>query len=336
MAVMATHLVPNLPSRPRGAGFTLVELMVAVALGLLIIGGMFTAYLSASWTTETNARFAETQNNGRYAIDYLRREVQLAGFLGMQNTDSFNKAPAAVTRLGSIASQVYGSCGTSGFATLVEQPVWGVDDAQMPSCTAMGNYLRGDVLVLRRAGLDAVPATAGSLPTVSGTTLYLRVDPSHATVYLGSDQSQLSAATRAGETYTPEYYPLAVDVYYISSCTNSPCESPGIPALYRLSLGAGPTFTPQLIATGIENMQVQYGVRSGTDVIFRNADAVAAAEWPTVVSVRLWLLARSTDTEGGGYANTASYTMGNRTYPASGSSDSYLRQLFPLVVGVRH
>jgi len=335
MATMAAHLVPNPSSGSHAAGFTLVELLVALALGLLIIGGMFTAYLSASWTTDTNARFTEVQNNGRYAIDYLRREIQLAGFLGMQNSDVFNKTPGAVTRVGTIASQAYGNCGTQGFATLIEQPVWGVDDAVMPSCTAMSNYLRGDVLVLRRAGLNAVAASAGSLPAVSGSTLYVRVDPSHATVYLGSDQSQLSAVTRAGETYTPEYYPLEVDVYYVSNCTSSPCESPNVPALYRLTLGAGPTFAPQLIATGIENMQVQYGVRSGTDVIFRNAGAVAAAEWPTIVSLRVWLLARSADIEGG-YAGTASYAMGNQTYPASGSSDSYVRQVFPLVIGVRH
>lgn len=335
MAAMATHLLPNPPSRPHAAGFTLVELMVALALGLLIIGGMFTAYLSASWTADTNARFTEVQNNGRYAIDYLRREIQLAGFLGMQNSDVFNTTPGAVTRIGAIASQVYGSCGTQGFATLIEQPVWGVDDAVMPSCTAMNNYLRGDVLVLRRAGLDAVAASAGSLPTVSGSTLYVRVDPSHATVYLGSDQSQLSAVTRAGETYTPEYYPLAVDVYYIGTCASPACATANIPALYRLTLGAGPAFTSQLIAAGIENMQVQYGVRSGTDVIFRNAGAVTAAEWPTVVSLRIWLLARSADIEGG-YASTASYAMGNQTYPATGSSDSYVRQVFPLVIGVRH
>ena len=50
-----------------------------------------------------------------------------------------------------------------------------------------------------------------------------------------------------------------------------------------------------------------------------------------MVAVRLWLLARSTDAEGG-YSNTSTYTMGDQTVTAS---DGFQRQLFPLVVQIR-
>src|SRR4029078_6760296 len=69
--------------RRRSGGFSLVELMVAVAIGLLIVAAMMTAFLSDSTTTRANVRFSEVQNNGRYAIDLLRRELQHSGFLGL-------------------------------------------------------------------------------------------------------------------------------------------------------------------------------------------------------------------------------------------------------------
>ncbi len=53
--------------------------------------------------------------------------------------------------------------------------------------------------------------------------------------------------------------------------------------------------------------------------------------WTSVVAVRLWLLARSTDVEPG-YGNTSTYTMGDQTITAS---DGYQRQVFPLVVQIR-
>jgi type IV pilus assembly protein PilW len=164
----------------------------------------------------------------------------------------------------------------------------------------------------------------------------VRTELNHATVYFGSAQPAITL--RPGETYTPEDYAMEVDVYYISPWTTASTDSPNVPALYRLTLGADATadLTPQLIATGIENMQVQYGITAGGTTIFKDAGAVAASEWPNVASVRLWLLARSTGVEPG-YTNNKSYDMGDLTgTDAYKVNDSFVRQLYPLVIGVRN
>ena len=129
-----------------------------------------------------------------------------------------------------------------------------------------------------------------------------------------------------------EDFLLQTDIYYVSPYTTSSTESPQVPALYRLSLGSGPAMTKQLIASGIENMQVQYGVLANGAVTFHDAAAVtAAAEWANVVAARIWLLARSTDAESG-YSNTSTYAIGDQTITAA---DGYPRQVFPLVVQLR-
>ena len=92
-----------------------------------------------------------------------------------------------------------------------------------------------------------------------------------------------------------------------------------------MTLGPGPAMTPQLVASDIENMQVQYGVSTTAGIRYYDASAVPASLWTSVVAVRLWLLARSTDAEPG-YSNTSTYTMGDQTVTAS---DGYQRQVIP-------
>jgi Tfp pilus assembly protein PilW len=276
------------------------------------------ANLQASASSNrTNARVAEFQTNGRFAADFLRREIQHTGFAGVSWTN--------LTETGATATTDYG-CG-AGFAANILQPIWGANDSNPFSgtCIPSANYARGDILVLRRADLDAIPTTA----TLVNTKLYFRAEYLQGSVFLGP--------TRPANLQTPVAdYLLHTDIYYISPWTNSSTESPQIPALYRMTLGDGPAMSAQLIASGIENMQVQYGVSTDAGVRYYDASTVPAGLWTSVVSVRLWLLARSTTADPGN-VSTAAYAMGDQTYPnrSTTPSDGYQRQLFPLVVQIR-
>lgn len=304
----------RIPKRSRvgGAGFSLVELMVALVIGLLISAAMLTAYSSGSAATGTTARFAEVQTNGRYAVDFLRREIQLAGFLPL------NVGP--VQKTGTTGTADYG-CG-AGFAARIEEPIFGVDDDRQLPCIAATDYRPfTDVLVLRRAGLTPSTATAAD-------NLYVRTEFMRAAVYVGGGAAPVNLQPPA------EDYPLAVDVYYVSPYTSTIGD--GVPALKRMTLGRGPAMTSRLIASGIENMQIQYGVQTGSVVNF--VDAQAVADWPNVVAVRLWVLARSADAEYGGFSNASSYDMGNHTAASATAitvRDNFVRQAFPLVVNLR-
>jgi type IV pilus assembly protein PilW len=302
----------------RGSGgFSLIELMVALTIGLLIVAAMLANLNASAGANRTNARVAEYQTNGRFAADFLRRELQHTGFAGVSWTN--------LTDLGSTGTTDYG-CG-AGFAANIMQPIWGANDTNpfSASCIPAANYARGDILVLRRADLDAIPTAT----TLSSSFLYFRAEYLQGSVYLGP--------TRPANLQTPVAdYLLHTDVYYISPWTTSSTESPQIPALYRMTLGTGPAMSRQLIASGIENMQVQYGVSTDAGVRYYDASAVPATLWTSVTSVRLWLLARSTTVDTGN-VSTAAYAMGDVTYPdrSTTTSDGYQRQLFPLVVQIR-
>jgi type IV pilus assembly protein PilW len=310
---MTTHRTSSMKFRAPESGFSLIELMVAITIGLMIVAAMLANLQVSSASNRTNARVSEFQTNGRYAVDFLRRELQHAGYAGVSWVN--------LTDLGATGTTDYG-CGT-GFAANIAQPIFGANDSNpySGSCVPSDNYARGDILVLRRAGLDIIPAAT----VLAANTLYFRSEYVRGSVFLGP--------TRPASLQTPvEDHLLETDVYYISKWTNSATESPQVPALYRMTLGAGPAMTAQLIASGIENMQIQYGVTTAAGTRFYDASAVPASEWVNVVAVRLWLLARSTTAEPG-LTNTSTYAMGDQSVAVN---DGFQRQVFPLVVQLRN
>lgn len=63
----------------RQRGFSLVELMVAVILGLLLIGGAVSLFLSVRQLQLEQERVATLKENLRFAIDFMARDIRGAG-----------------------------------------------------------------------------------------------------------------------------------------------------------------------------------------------------------------------------------------------------------------
>jgi hypothetical protein len=153
-----------------------------------------------------------------------------------------------LTDLGATGTTDYG-CGV-GFAANIAQPIFGANDSNpySGSCIPSDNYARGDILVLRRAGLDLIPPRRRfrrprsiSAPSTSRVGV------------LGPDApAEPANAGRGPSARDRRLLHQPVDQFVD--------EKSEIPALYRMTLGDGPAMTAQLIASGIENMQVQYGV----------------------------------------------------------------------------
>jgi hypothetical protein len=133
-------------------------------------------------------------------------------------------------------------------------------------------------------------------------------------------------------------------VYYISPFTVSSGEVPKVPALWRVALQPDGSMVRELVVSGIERMQVQYGLKDKNgagDTTVQYSDALGGASdaaettpatWDAVKSVRLWLLARSA-TEEPGYVNKITYPMGSQDFTAN---DGFRRQLFSTIVDLRN
>jgi len=79
-------------NRQHQQGFSLVEIMVAMTLGLVLLGGTITLYASSKNSYRLQENIAGMQENARFAIHALRRDVEMAGFPLAREIVPFNAA----------------------------------------------------------------------------------------------------------------------------------------------------------------------------------------------------------------------------------------------------
>lgn len=62
-------------------GFTIVEMLIAVALSLMIMSGVYKVFISQNKAYTIQDQVTEMQQNARVAIDMMTREIRMAGYL---------------------------------------------------------------------------------------------------------------------------------------------------------------------------------------------------------------------------------------------------------------
>ncbi len=62
-------------------GFSIVELMIALVLGLILLGGVIQVFLSSRQTYSANEAMSRMQENGRFALEFMARSARLAGYM---------------------------------------------------------------------------------------------------------------------------------------------------------------------------------------------------------------------------------------------------------------
>lgn len=71
---------------PRGAcqqvGLSLIELMVAIAVGLVLMAGLLQVFINSSNVYRMQNDLVEMQQNGQFAMEYISRDVRNVGFWG--------------------------------------------------------------------------------------------------------------------------------------------------------------------------------------------------------------------------------------------------------------
>lgn len=80
-------------SNPR-SGFGLIELMVALALGMLVVLGMTQIFSSSREAYLSQRSSARLQEDARYVLSKLAREIRMAGMFGCLSVDRIVDAPS--------------------------------------------------------------------------------------------------------------------------------------------------------------------------------------------------------------------------------------------------
>jgi hypothetical protein len=297
-------------------GLTLVELMVAMLIGLFLILGSITVYVQSRTSYRLSDGQARLQENLRFAMDLLEPDLRLSRFWGRHAEPALVNVPAG------IGIQCAGA-NVTALATNFAQPITAVDDsvgyaAVIPCPANTAARLDSDTVVVRHVtSQQTAPA---------GGTLQIRSD-------LGNSELFAGGANPAGYGLLATTHDLVVNIYYVDSGSNL---DPTLPSLRRWTLNAAGVLVDEELIAGVENLQIQFGVdENGGGSITRYVDGddpiitpgapgfLPAAE---IVAVRLWLLMRTDQIEAG-FADQAVYTPldgdlavinpGNANYPAN-------------------
>ena len=122
-------MVFKLPGRQRG--LTLIELMVAMVLGLLVAAGIVTVFASTSSSSKAQNQLARLQEEGRFAITRISDDLQMANGQYCTNTGGVAKPATGGTYLDQLRSpKVYakdlsGAAGALSGALADVTTVWG-------------------------------------------------------------------------------------------------------------------------------------------------------------------------------------------------------------------
>ncbi|TAN08558.1 MAG: prepilin-type N-terminal cleavage/methylation domain-containing protein [Rhodanobacteraceae bacterium] len=143
---------------PRVAGFTLIELMIAMILGLIVIAGVTSVFLAGQQSFRTNNALADVQDSSRIAFELMARDIRQAGLTGCNSLNS---------RVTNVLANSPGNAATPAWWADWNNAVHGYDDASTdPALTGLtsGTPVAGtSSLELLSAG-DAAYTIANDVP----------------------------------------------------------------------------------------------------------------------------------------------------------------------------
>jgi type IV pilus assembly protein PilW len=318
-------------------GFSLIELMIGVALGLVILAALTSFFVSSSGTRNEIERTSRQIENGRYAMNAIRDEIHLAGFYAELITSSttWGIPDPCVTTL---AGQGF----TLGPPQATPLPITGYAvGIPKPSCIT-NRVLTTDVLVIRRFGTEPVP-----VGTQTGQDFYFqpsRCRTDSTTIPWIFDQGANQAWNTLHKldcTASTDLYRWRVNIFYIRNYSYAPGD--GIQTLVKLELDpANPAAVNGMvtypIAEGIADMRIEYGVDNNGDGApdeWRRCDTATpcdtTTQWPNVTAVRVHLLAVNLEPTIG-YVDVKTYDMGTSAASLGPFNDPYKRHVYAGVI----
>ncbi len=266
-------------------GFSLIELMVAMVVGLIIISGAFSLHSTTRKTQVANEAQMDMVADARFAIEMISYDLRHAGMWGGTNRDALIECTTADDNC--VLPAVNNEC-AAGWAYNLAQVVFARDNTEgnpyAGTCIKDAGYQTGtDILEIRYA--DANPA-----PVLRAGQAYIRSNFLSGQIFIGTTAPGLVVNDAAATTNNHMLHAFA---YYISDFTD---ENDGIPALRRVALVNGPSVQNQLLVSGVSDLQVQLGVDLDNDQVidvYVDPSDVAADDWTQVYAAKIWLVMRS-------------------------------------------
>lgn len=356
-------------------GFTLVELMVALAIGLVLVAAIGYAYLGGRAAYRQQEALARMQEGARFAFESMTYDIRMAGFTGCRANTSVNVVN-----------------GNNWYANLYDQPLVGYETGTQPPDVV--NAIADSLTVLRADNSNEYvvqshnPASAqfqfAANHDLQQGEILVVTDCSHSATFqmtsvnnnntantvvhnngnattpgnctkgfgetaLGSGVPDCASANGVAYTFNPgsRVLRLSGNTYFIQANPN------GIPSLYRQRLnttGGNAASTAEELVEGVEDMQITYGVDTSSPATCSQTDGVVdayvaassvPATAPCATALDDWKKVLSVRisllmrTENGIVTQPQSYFY-NNPLVATTATDRRLRKVFTTTIAVRN
>jgi prepilin-type N-terminal cleavage/methylation domain-containing protein len=313
------------------SGFTMVELMVALVLSMTLSVAVVSVFVNNSHSFKQDDNIARMQDDARHALREIAFDLSMAGHYAELHM------PDVVTLDGALGIGV--DCGPAGevnwtYRTVVpgtdnSLSITAVDNASNAdaaaaySCIAAGELLEGtDIVSIKR-----VVGSPSNVLRDGG--IYLRTNGTVGLLF----RAPAPAAPAINVALPRSDWEFRPSIYFIRQFANNPGD--GIPTLCRKILnGVGPSMVTECLATGIENLQIEYGIDTNEDgAPDTYMPSPTLAQMQTVVTARVFILARTTDIDTR-YDNDKTYSISNS--PDFLPDDSFHRRVYSTNVTIQN
>lgn len=312
-------------------GFSLLEVFIALAIGLVIFAGVLSIFVGMRTTVGETSSYGELQENGRFAISVLSDDLLRQDFWG-DYTGSINLASITPVPAAPAGECIGGGINNGTFPLAVGhfRTLWG---ETVTSTSIMGGCrtdakIGSDVLQLKRVV---------AIPLVDGAGVPIVIAPA-GNFYFASNANNgaMFAAGAVPTIKNARVWEYQHHIYYVRNETQG---SNTVPVLMQGQLSSTLSFAP--IIDGIEMIRFEYGIDAQIDPTVAGygiVDAYIPASGMTntlwdnatsrIIAVKIYVLARGIQ-EDKKYENKNTYKLGGFDYKVD---DNYRRLLFSSTV----
>ncbi|OGP81488.1 MAG: hypothetical protein A2Z08_05180 [Deltaproteobacteria bacterium RBG_16_54_11] len=288
-------------------GFTLIELMIALVICAILVGGTYSIFISQQRTYAIQDQVVGAQQDGRAALTIMARDVRMAGMLTGINGFNVYGAAEAITPTNSssapdqirvvFAAEEFSSGGSSVTVTAVNGTV-------VTLSATIGTFFNSGGTPNRSYAAFEGEQRVYQISSVSGSNLTLTAAPSDNLGTFGARVFRVRAIT-----------------YSVSNNTLQRNNGEGAQIL------AGGTNQSQ-----VEDLQIAYQVKNDTTSWY-NTPAAAGASNEDITVVRINLVMRTTIQD----SEDQTYTRpGLEDHVGSATQDGFRRRVYTTVVKLRN
>jgi type IV pilus assembly protein PilW len=276
----------------KAGGFSLVEIMVSLVIGLVVIGAVFANYLNNSAGTRQAAALAQVAQDATLAMGILRNHITMAGY---SRPNGVNATSRTMARL--YSGQVIFGC-TEGFDASTDNNA-SYDTITCNQASPPSTQAKPDALAILYEADGATTPLVGTTPTptpsdCAGSGLVITGTAPN-DFYMADNRFAIipGSASTATTSATPPGL----------GCLGNG----GVAWLSQLKNSAGANKTYQPLVENISDMRIWYGIANvnpttaaiGNNVVQyltgAQVAATAGGAWDRVIAVRVCLIARSSE-----------------------------------------